>query len=59
MRFIDSLNFTATSLTQMPAMFGLDTSTYKKGYFPYLMNAEQYQDYVGAMPPLSCPSLTR
>ena len=49
-RFIDSLNFITTSLSEMPKMFGLDTTEFKKGYFPYLMNTDKYADYVGPMP---------
>jgi hypothetical protein len=51
-RFIDSLNFITTSLSEMPKMFGLDISEFKKGYFPYLMNTDEYANYVGEMPPV-------
>ena len=33
-RFIDSLNFITTGLSEMPKMFGLNTTKFKKGYFP-------------------------
>lgn len=52
-RFIDSLNFITTGLSEMPKMFGLDTTQFKKGYFPYLMNTDEYKNYVGQMPPAS------
>lgn len=51
-RFIDSLNFITTSLSEMPKMFGLDQSEFKKGYFPYLMNTDEYANYKGEMPPV-------
>ena len=37
-KMIDSLNFMPTSLSKLPAMFGL--SEIKKGYFPHLFNTE-------------------
>ena len=51
-RFIDSLNFIQSTLSDMPSMFGLDESQFKKGYFPYIMNTNEYENYKGPMPPV-------
>lgn len=48
--FQDSLNHIARSLAKMPEMFGLDTAIIKKGYFPYLFNIPEHQNYVGFIP---------
>lgn len=48
----DSLTHVATSLAKMPAIFGLDESRYKKGFFPYLFNVPENQRYVGSVPPV-------
>lgn len=47
-RFIDSLSFLTTSLSNLPAMFGL--SELKKGFFPHWFNTSANKDYVGAYP---------
>lgn len=49
-KFCDTLLHIHASLAQLPAMFGLDTSTIKKGFFPYLFNKRQNINYVGAVP---------
>jgi len=48
--FIDSLNHIAQSLSTFPKTFGLDTSKFKKGYFPYKFNTPENQYYVGVIP---------
>jgi hypothetical protein len=50
-RFIDSLNFIQAPLSAMPNIFGLNEDNYEKGYFPYIMNKDEYLDYEGPMPP--------
>jgi hypothetical protein len=47
--FKDSLCHLPTSLAALPAMFGLG-DILKKGYFPYLFNTQQHQDYRGIVP---------
>lgn len=49
-RFIDSLNFVQSGLDALPETFGLDTKKFKKGYFPYKMNTDEFQNYVGNFP---------
>lgn len=49
-RFQDSLCHIAASLAQFPAIFGLDETRYKKGFFPYLFNVPEFQQYRGAIP---------
>lgn len=49
--FADTLLHWPCSLAGLPRMFGLDTSQYKKGHFPYLFNVPEHQNYVGPMPP--------
>lgn len=51
--FQDSLSHIATTLACMPKMFGLDPNIVKKGYFPYLFNTPEHQDYSGPIPPLA------
>lgn len=48
--FRDSLNHLAASLSKLPSMFGLPTSIIKKGFFPYLFNTAENQNYVGTIP---------
>ena len=43
-RFIDSLNFLAMPLSQLPKTFGL--TELAKGYFPHFFNSEANQHYV-------------
>ena len=49
-RFIDSLNFVMAPLSSLPKTFGLDTSIVKKGYFPYMFNTIENQNYKGSFP---------
>lgn len=51
--FRDSLNHLQARLKDLPGMFGLDPAIVKKGYFPYLFNTPQNQNYRGAIPPRS------
>lgn len=51
--FQDSLCHIAASLAQFPAIFGLDETVYKKGFFPYLFNTPENQNYIGRMPAMS------
>lgn len=46
----DSACHIATSLSKLPAMFGLDESIVKKGLFPYRLNQQRYANYRGAFP---------
>ena len=46
LRFIDSLNFMKTKLSDMPQMMGL-LSVGEKGYFPYKALSRDFYDYVG------------
>lgn len=48
-KFIDSLNFMAMPLADLPATFKFPGS---KGYFPFLFNTAANQNYVGQMPPV-------
>ena len=41
-RFIDSMNHVAQSLSMFPSIFGLKEM--KKGYFPYLFNTKEMQE---------------
>lgn len=47
-RFIDSLNHIAQGLSTFPSTFGIKEM--KKGYFPYLFNVKENQNYVGKIP---------
>lgn len=47
-RFIDSLNHIAQSLSMFPSIFGIKEM--KKGYFPYLFNVKENQNYIGKIP---------
>lgn len=48
--FRDSLCHLAAPLAKLPAMFGLDTSIVRKGFFPYLFNLPENQNYIGRIP---------
>ncbi len=48
--FHDSINHIASSLDGLPTMFGLDTSQFKKGFFPYTFNTHENQKYIGNIP---------
>ena len=50
--FQDSLNHIATSLSKMPSMFGLSSDIARKGFFPYMFNIAEHQNYDGPIPPL-------
>ena len=49
-KFRDTLTHLTASLAQLPKMLGLDEREFKKGFFPYLFNMEENQDYVGPIP---------
>ena len=49
-RFRDTLLHLPASLEQLPAMFGLDETQFKKGFFPYRFNTPDRQQYVGPFP---------
>lgn len=49
--FMDTLLHLPASLDELPKMFGLDTTQFKKGYFPYRFNLPENQQYIGPMPP--------
>lgn len=51
-RFIDSLSFIQSTLSELPKTFGLDTNIIKKGYFPYLFNTDENKNYIGKFPPI-------
>jgi hypothetical protein len=48
MRVIDSLNFLPMKLAAFPQVF--DLGEMKKGWFPYLFNTRENQEYVGPYP---------
>lgn len=50
--FRDSLLHIPLPLAAWPSTFGMkgDTVEISKGFFPYIFNAPQFQDYVGPMP---------
>jgi hypothetical protein len=48
--FMDTLLHWAARVDQLPKMFGLDETQFKKGFFPYLFNTEQNQQYIGPIP---------
>ena len=50
LRFIDSFNFMAMPLKDMPSTFEL--TELKKGYFPHLFNTQDHARYRGDMPPI-------
>ena len=50
LRFIDSFNFMAMPLKDMPSTFEL--TELKKGYFPHLFNTLDHARYRGDMPPI-------
>jgi hypothetical protein len=47
-RFIDSINHIAQSLATFPETFGL--TEMKKGFFPYLFNTTENENYIGKIP---------
>lgn len=48
--FRDSLCHVQSALEQFPKIFGLDETKFEKGFFPYLFNIQQHQNYVGPIP---------
>jgi len=48
--WLDSLNHIAAPLDGLPKMFGLDTTQFKKGFFPYKFNVKENQKYKGKIP---------
>lgn len=46
----DTLTHLAFALEQLPKVFGLDETLFKKGYFPYKFNLPQNRQYIGPMP---------
>ena len=48
-RFVDSLNFIPMRLANFPKTFGIEELG--KGYFPYLFNRKEHENYVGPIPP--------
>lgn len=48
--FKDTLLHLPASLEQLPGMFGLDQSQFKKGFFPYRFNIPENQCYIGPIP---------
>ena len=49
-KFIDSLSFLSMPLSAFPKTFGL--TELAKGWFPFWLNTEEYQNYVGPYPPV-------
>lgn len=48
--FMDTLLHLPASLEQLPGMFGLDETQFKKGFFPHRFNVPENQHYVGPFP---------
>lgn len=51
LKFVDSLNFLAMPLKDMPKTFGM--TELKKGYFPHFFNRPENANYIGAYPPIT------
>jgi hypothetical protein len=51
--YIDSLSQVASALEDLPKLFGLDQSRFKKGFFPYNFNTHENAGYVGPIPDAS------
>jgi hypothetical protein len=49
-KFRDTLLHLPASLEQLPKMFGLDESKFKKGFFPHRFNRPENQQYAGLIP---------
>jgi hypothetical protein len=49
-KFRDTLLHIPAPLEQLPKMFGLDESKFKKGFFPHKFNLPENQNYVGQIP---------
>ena len=52
-RSIDSAQFFLARLKSLPKQFGLDTSDFKKGFFPYKFDKPEHWNYVGKSPDIS------
>ena len=52
-RGIDSAQFFLAQLKSLPKQFGLDTSDFKKGFFPYKFDKPEHWNYVGKFPDIS------
>lgn len=48
--FRDTLPHLTASLEELPKMFDLDPSQFEKGFFPYLFNTPEFQNYIGPLP---------
>lgn len=46
----DTLTHLAFALEQLPGIFGLDETEFKKGYFPYKFNTNANKNYIGPLP---------
>ena len=53
LRGIDSAQFFLARLKSLPKQFGLDTSDFKKGFFPYQFDKPEHWNYVGKYPDIS------
>lgn len=49
-KFCDTLLHFPNSLEQLPKIFGMDESQFKKGFFPYRFNTPANQQYIGYIP---------
>lgn len=49
-KFADSLCHIQSGVSEMPKIFGLDPDKFCKGFFPYLFNTEENQNYIGPIP---------
>ncbi len=52
-RGIDTAQFFLARLKSLPKQFGLDTSDFKKGFFPYKFDKPEHWNYVGNYPDIS------
>ena len=50
---IDSAQFFLAQLKSLPKQFGLDTSDFKKGFFPYKFDTPEHWNHVGKFPDIS------
>ena len=48
--FRDTLLLLPSTIENLPDMFGLDKSQFKKGFFPYIFNTLENQEYIGEIP---------
>ena len=54
-KFINSSNYIPMRLSELPKAFGLQ-DTLGKGFFPYLFNSLQNQNYIGPIPNITRPN---